>query len=81
MLRPEHGIERVYLHRAPVDMRKQIDGLAILARDVIKEDLDLPRFGGRLVISTDLRLGTDDAPSWFGVSMCSSGRCSFLRSS
>ena len=38
MLRPDRGIERVYLHRAAVDMRRQIDGLAILARDVIKED-------------------------------------------
>ena len=38
MLRPDRGIERVYLHRAPVDMRKQIDGLAILARDVIQQD-------------------------------------------
>jgi hypothetical protein len=27
-----------YLHRAPVDMRRQIDGLAILARDVIQKD-------------------------------------------
>jgi hypothetical protein len=25
MLRPDRGIARVYLHRAPVDMRKQID--------------------------------------------------------
>jgi transposase len=38
MLRPDRGIERVYLHRAPVDMRKQIDGLAILAKDVIQQD-------------------------------------------
>jgi len=38
MLRPDRGIERVYLHRAPVDMRKQSDGLAILAKDVIKQD-------------------------------------------
>jgi len=38
MLRPDRGIERVYLHRAPVDMRKQIDGLAILARAVIQQD-------------------------------------------
>jgi transposase len=38
MLRPDRGIERVYLHRAPVDMRRQIDGLAILARDVIQHD-------------------------------------------
>jgi transposase len=38
MLRPDRSIERVYLHRAPVDMRKQIDGLAILAKDVIQQD-------------------------------------------
>jgi transposase len=38
MLRPDRGIARVYLHRAPVDMRKQIDGLAILAKDVIQQD-------------------------------------------
>jgi transposase len=38
MLRPDRGIERVYLHRAPVDMRKQIDGLVILAKDVIQQD-------------------------------------------
>lgn len=37
MLRPE-GIEQVYLHRAPVDMRKQIDGLVALARDVMGKD-------------------------------------------
>jgi transposase len=38
MLRPDRSIERVYLHRAPVDMRKQIDGLALLARDVMQQD-------------------------------------------
>jgi transposase len=38
MLRPDRGIARVYLHRAPVDMRKQIDGLAILAKEVIREN-------------------------------------------
>jgi transposase len=38
MLRPDRGIERVYLHRAPVDMRKQIDGLVVLAKDVIQQD-------------------------------------------
>jgi transposase len=37
MLRPQN-IERVYLHRAPVDMRKQINGLAILAQDVLQLD-------------------------------------------
>jgi hypothetical protein len=38
MLRPARDIARVYLHRAPVDMRKQIDGLAILAKDMIRQD-------------------------------------------
>ena len=38
MLRPDRDIERIFLHRAPVDMRKQIDGLAVLAREVIHED-------------------------------------------
>lgn len=38
MLRPDRGIERVYLHRAPVDMRKQIDGLALLAREAMQLD-------------------------------------------
>ena len=38
MLRPDRRIERVYLHRAPIDMRKQIDGLSLLARDVMQLD-------------------------------------------
>jgi transposase len=37
MLRPQ-GIDRVYLHRAPVDMRKQMNGLAILAQEVLLTD-------------------------------------------
>ncbi len=35
MLRPDRDTPRVYLHRAPVDMRKQIDGLA---KEVIQQD-------------------------------------------
>lgn len=38
MLRPDRGIACVYLHRAPVDMRRQIDGLVVLAKDVIGQD-------------------------------------------
>jgi transposase len=37
-MRPDRNIECVYLHRAPVDMRKQMDGLAILAREVMQHD-------------------------------------------
>jgi transposase len=36
--RADSRIEQVYLHRAPVDMRKQIDGLVILAKEVIQQD-------------------------------------------
>ena len=38
MLRPDRRIERVYLHRAPVDMRRQIDGLSLVAKDVMQMD-------------------------------------------
>ena len=39
MLRPDaDGIERVYLHRAPVDMRRQIDGLSLLVREAMELD-------------------------------------------
>lgn len=38
MLRPDRDTPLVYLHRAPVDMRKQIDGLAMLAKEVIQQD-------------------------------------------
>lgn len=38
MLRPEETIERVYLYRKPIDMRKQRTGLAALVQEVIKVD-------------------------------------------
>ena len=38
MLRPDRNAERIYLHRAPVDMRKQMDGLSILAKDVLQQE-------------------------------------------
>ena len=36
MLRPDRRIKRVYLHRAPIDMRRQIDGLAAVVEGVMK---------------------------------------------
>lgn len=51
MLRPERSIERVYLHRGPVDMRKQMDGLALLAKDVLGQD----PFSGALFVFTNRR--------------------------
>jgi len=35
MLRPDRSIGQVYLHRAPIDMRKQIDGLAAIVEGAI----------------------------------------------
>jgi hypothetical protein len=50
MLQPEQ-IERVYLHRTPVDMRKQRNGLAALVQTVIKAD----PFSGALFLFTGKR--------------------------
>ena len=51
MLRPDRSIERVYLHRAPVDMRKQMDGLAILAKEAMRFD----PFSGALFVFVNRR--------------------------
>jgi hypothetical protein len=51
MLRPEETIERVYLYRKPIDMRKQRTGLAALVQEVIKVD----PFGGSLFVFTGRR--------------------------
>lgn len=51
MLRPDRSIERVYLHRAPIDMRKQIDGLAALVEGAMQAN----PFSGELYIFTNRR--------------------------
>lgn len=38
MLRPDRRVEQVYLHRAPIDMRRQMDGLAALVQGVMQKD-------------------------------------------
>lgn len=38
MLRPDRDISRVYLCRKPVDMRKQMDGLAAIVKEVLGLD-------------------------------------------
>jgi transposase len=45
MIRPERSIPKVYLHRAPVDFRKQHQGLAAL----VQESLGLDPFSGVIV--------------------------------
>jgi transposase len=38
MRRPEVGIGSVYLHRAPIDMRKQMNGLAALVTGAMQQN-------------------------------------------
>src|ERR1700733_225298 len=49
MLRPDRDIERVYLCRKPVDMRKQMDGLAA----IVKQLLGLDPLPGALFVFTN----------------------------
>jgi transposase len=42
MFLPDRQSLRVYLHRAPVDMRKQRHGLAAIAKNVMEQDLCSP---------------------------------------
>lgn len=37
-MRPDRSIGCVYLHRAPIDMSKQVDGLALLVEGVLKQN-------------------------------------------
>ena len=38
MIRPASSVKAVYLHRKPVDMRKQIDGLSAIVQHDLGED-------------------------------------------
>lgn len=51
MLRPDRAIACVYLHRAPIDMRKQMDGLASLVEGAMKQN----PFGGSLFVFINRR--------------------------
>ena len=51
MLRPDRSIRCVYLHRAPIDMRKQMDGLAALVEGTLKENV----FSGALFVFINRR--------------------------
>ena len=46
MIRPASSIKKVYLHRKPVDMRKQMDGLST----IIQYDLASDPFSGSLFV-------------------------------
>ena len=53
MLRPNAPDLKVYLHRAPIDMRRGRNGLAAMVREVMRQDpLELTRFGGHLRVPT-----------------------------
>jgi len=51
MRRPERDIGQVYLHRAPIDMRKQMNGLAALVEGVMQ----LSPFSGSLFVFINKR--------------------------
>lgn len=44
MLRPNASNLKVYLHRGPIDMRKQRNGLAAIAKEVMQQDPFQPAF-------------------------------------
>jgi transposase len=51
MFRPDRAIACVYLHRLPIDMRKQMDGLAALVENVLKHN----PFSGSLFVFINRR--------------------------
>jgi transposase len=51
MRRPDSSIGGVYLHRAPIDMRKQVDGLAALVEGALRQD----PFNGSLFVFINRR--------------------------
>jgi transposase len=44
MLRPNTSDLKVYLHRAPIDMRRGRNGLAAIVREVMQQDPFQPAF-------------------------------------
>ena len=67
MLRPDHRIERVYLHRAPIDMRRQIDGLAALVEGVMKAN----PFDASLFVFINKRRNKLKILTWEKTASCS----------
>jgi transposase len=60
MLRPDRSIERVYLYRAPIDMRKQMDGLALLVQQSMRADA----FSGALFVFVNRRCNKLKILTW-----------------
>ena len=50
-MRPDPRIEEVFLYRRPVDMRKQMDGLSAIVKDLMHQD----PLCGKLYIFTNRR--------------------------
>jgi transposase len=63
MLRPNALGLQVYLHRAPIDMRKGRNGLAALAREVLKAD----PFGSALIVFVGKRYDSLKILGWTGT--------------
>jgi transposase len=61
MMRPAGENLRIYLHRAPIDMRRGRNGLAALTREVLKED---PFASGALFVFVGKRYDSLKILTW-----------------
>ena len=61
MMRPVGENLRIYLHRAPIDMRRGRNGLAALTREVLKED---PLASGALFVFVGKRYDSLKILAW-----------------
>jgi transposase len=60
MLRPDRNIASVYLHRTPIDMRRQIDGLSAMVAGVMQHN----PLSGSLFVFINKRRNTLKILTW-----------------
>jgi transposase len=65
-MHPGSRIDAVYLHRAPIDFRKSIDGLATL----VEQELGLSPFGTALYVFINRRRDKIKALYWHRNGFC-----------
>lgn len=65
-MHPGHHIDCVYLHRAPVDFRKQINGLSA----IVEQELALNPFGDALFVFVNRRRTSIKALYWHRNGFC-----------
>ena len=65
-MHPGCPIEQVYLHRAPIDFRKAIDGLSVL----VEQELGLSPFASALYVFTNRHRNKIKALYWHRNGFC-----------